>query len=346
MVHRMKYLAGTAALGAIALTATAFAAAAHRPAPTTVQSSALLFNGQVRCSVSLASPAHVGKLLHGWLQLHNLSDRPIQITQYTDDTGLSIKGSDGTTFDTQEPSYGTGGGPPGPISIGAGKTVSQRLGFRVRSSGPLRVTPRCGGTVPGTVGPTGSGQDEGDWTKLPTLHIRVARTAAPRSRRATVADVVAATGPLLDNCRPRVSGVAVDGVLYAPNGATPPMPARCSVRATRERGFYLAQELIVTPPTLKVHVGRPYGQLTWPQRAHGNWVAVSWQFVVTRGGAVPVDSFELYGEKSSKHHEAPDWTWTRSGPSDRYSEPCGGMGAISGGVSPDITWVSACRGAK
>jgi hypothetical protein len=122
------------------------------------------------------------------------------------------------------------------------------------------------------------------------------------------------------------------------------MPARCSVRVTRHRGFDVVQELIVTPRSLKVQIQQPYGLPTWP-RAHGNWESIAWQFVVTRDHAASIVSTTLYGEKTVKHHETPVWTWTRSGPTHRYSEPCvGGIGAIgasSGG--PDVVWVSACR---
>src|SRR5260221_329074 len=117
----MKLLAGAVALGGIALSASAFAAVGHRPAPTTVHSSALLFDGQIRCSVSIETPAHVGQPLRVRVRLHNVSKQPIQITQYGHDTWLVINGSDGRTFDTRmSVGYGHGGPKLHPRTIAAG----------------------------------------------------------------------------------------------------------------------------------------------------------------------------------------------------------------------------------
>jgi hypothetical protein len=338
-----RFAAAAAALGVPVLAASAFAAAAgHRPAPATVHSSALLFGGRVRCSVSIVTPAQVGRPLHVRVRLHNISDQPIDVTQYSNDTWLVVKSADGTRFDTRLAGGFSHGGPRlPPTTIAAGATVSARssLGFPVRWSGPLRITPGCGGRTPSTVGPTD--QEVFASTKLPTLRVRVARSAAPVSRDAAVASVVAASGRLLDNCRPTVPGAAVDGVLYAPKMAAPPMQVRCSVRVTPHRGFDVAQELIVTPGRLKARLRAAYGELTWP-RAHPNWGAIAWQFVVTRDRAVPVVASSLYGEKSVKHRQAPEWVWTRSGPSGGIREPCGGDYSISGGLAPDVVWVSAC----
>jgi hypothetical protein len=324
----MRRLVATTVLGAIALVASAFAAAGHRPAPTSVHSSALLLDGRVRCSVSIATPALVGQPLRVRVRLHNLSDQPVQITLGWHSTWLRIKGSGGRIFDTRDAGgYSHGGPRPFPTTIAAGATVPVRsaLGFRVRWSGPLRITPDCAGT------------------DLPALRVPVARTAAPVSGQAAVAAVIAASGHLLDGCRPSLPGDAVDGVLEEPRGAAPAMPVRCSVRVTRKRGFDVAQELVVTPARLKVHLRRPYGQLTFP-RASGNWEAIAWQFVVTRAGAVPVASSELNGQLTVKHRRAPEWSWTRSGPSNEGTQACiGGLESISGGNGPDVLWVSACR---
>jgi hypothetical protein len=82
---------------------------------------------------------------------------------------------------------------------------------------------------------------------------------------------------------------------------------------------------------------------------HGNWEATSWEFVVTRNRAVTVAENDIYGIKPGKHVHAPDWRWTRSGPtagsggaSCRYASG-GSSGESWGRAGPDILWVSACR---
>jgi hypothetical protein len=265
-------------------------------------------------------------------------------------TWLVTKGSDSATFDTRlAGGWGTGA-LVDPVRIAPGKTLSGSLAFRVRWSGPLEIAPGCGGTVVGPTGakgPTGASGPTDDSKHLGTLHVPVAPTSAPADGRAAVAAVVAASGHLLDNCRPRVPAVAVDGVLNAPDGKAPPMHVRCVVRVTRRQGFDLAQELIVTPPSLNVHLRRAYGQLTWPRR-HGNWEAVAWEFVVTRNRAVTVSEDDIYGIKPGKHGSAIDWQWTRSGPTQgdgggncRFISG-GGSGDSFGGGGPDVVWISAC----
>jgi hypothetical protein len=326
---------------ALLLVASALAATTHATRKS-VHSSVLLFNGRVRCSVSIDTPAEVGQPLRVRFRLHNISHDGIHVIwDVQHDTWLVINGSDGTTFDTRKAGgYGLGGGPLPYTSIAPGGTVaSELLPFRVRWSGPLRITPGCGGE-PQTL--------RSEHKRLPTLHVRVAPTTAPVSERAAVARVVANSGHLLDNCRPQVPGVAVDGVLDAPHGLAPPMHARCMISLSRERGFYDAHELIVTPPSLRVHVSRRYGQVFWP-RNHGTWEAIAWEFVVTQHHAVTVSEDDIYGIKRGKHAEAPHWQWTRSGPVARSKDTTncrfttgGGTGGSWGAGGPNVFWVTAC----
>jgi hypothetical protein len=317
----MKKLAGAIVLGAIALTAATSHAAGRPDAPTTVHSSALVLHGRVRCTATVATPARVGRALQIAFRFHNLSRR----TAVVDGTWLVIKASDGTTYDTRVPLENEKGPIGFGITVAPGATVKRAItNLRVRWSGPLQITPGCG------------------TAELPALHVPVAWTAAPPSGRAAVAAVVAASGHLLDHCRPRIPGVAVDGVLRAPGNAAPPMRARCSVSLTREDGFDVAQELIVTPPGMKVRLEEPYEGLK-SGRQRGNTEAVAWQFVVTRKRALSVYSAEIETMRSAKH-SAQDWVWTRKGPSLGGSGICSGSGEGWGGVSgPDISWVSACR---
>ena len=139
------------------------------------------------------------------------------------------------------------------------------LGLRVRSGGPLHVTPGCG------------------LSTLRPVTVAVTSPGLPTSESAAIGAVVAAAGHLLDHCRPRSSGVAVTGRIDPPSGNAPPLQARCSVTLRREKGFDVAQVLIVTPPSLHgVRVEEPYGTFTRPTPQNHNAEAIAWQFVVTR----------------------------------------------------------------
>jgi hypothetical protein len=113
---------------------------------------------------------------------HNVSKRTVKVGLAPWDVGLVVKAADGTTYDTNKlvaptiPYI-----PPTRLPAGATKTLPG-LGsiVRVRWSGPLRITPACGET------------------RLPVLRIGVTAPGPPPSEQAAVADVVAASGRLLD----------------------------------------------------------------------------------------------------------------------------------------------------
>lgn len=331
----MKLLAGAAALSAIAVAASAVAFAgrtAGEPSrPATVHSSALIFHGRVRCFVSVGTPAQLGRDIRVRFRYRNVSSHAIRVDFQNQGPWLVIKGSDGRKYDTRVGMFFPSTGPVPPRRIAPGKAVTATLlPLRARWSGPLQITPGC------------------NETSLPKVEVAVAQTVAPTSPAAAVATVVAASGHLLDQCRPLAPGVPVDGVLVAPHGAAPPMRARCSVRLVRGRGFYLAQELIVSPPGLQVRVGQPYDGLTWPRRQNRNTEAVAWEFVVTRGVARTVASSAIYTTKRVKHRHAPAWDWVGSGPKGPSDGGgiCWGSGSSGsswGGFGPTVVWVSACH---
>jgi hypothetical protein len=158
-----------------------------------------------------------------------------------------------------------------------------------------------------------------------------------------VNDVVAATGHLLDNCRPSKPGVAVVGRIEAPSGDASPLQARCSIDLQKRRGFYDAQVLVLTPPDLQgVRVEQPYEAVTGATVRNENTQALAWEFIVTRNGATSVSSAN-YATSRRGGRMAPDWFWFSSGPKKSGDFQCGGSGGGSGDANgPDVAFMSAC----
>jgi len=292
-----------------------------------VRSSRLIDSDQVRCTAAVTTPVQVGHVLDVTFRIRNVSRHPVKVPLAHDNLWLVVSGADGTTYDTRAATRATGslGGPyiP-PTTIRAGGTETRHFSYlRVRWSGPLEVTPGC------------------ELTALPP--IRVAVTAAGRpSASMAVADVAAASGHLLDHCRPQTPGVAVIGQIDPPSGDAPPMQARCSLSLEARRGFVVAHLLVVSPPTLQgVHIEQPYERLAWLAQGQ-NAEAVAWEFVVTRDGAISVDSYEVDATKPA-NRMAPDWTWTGSAWQGPGGSRCGGFGGGGGGVTgATVEFVSVC----
>jgi hypothetical protein len=223
---------------------------------------------------------------------------------------------------------------PTTIPPGTTKTVAYVGKYlRVRWRGPLQVTPGC------------------EQTPLAVLPVGVTSPGPPPNDGTAVSDVVAASGHLLDHCRPERAGVAVQGQIFPPSGDTfppsgdtPPMSATCSVSIQNEGQFLVAQTLIASPPDLALgdlHVNQPYEQLSL--RHPSPYEAVAWEFVVTKDGATPVAAAEAEATKPADHM-APDWTWTSSGVQrlGSGSSRCGGSGGSWGGTGPTVEFISAC----
>jgi hypothetical protein len=165
----------------------------------------------------------------------------------------------------------------------------------------------------------------------------------PVSPRIAVAEVVAASGHLLDDCQPQAAGVPVTGRIDPPSGDAPPMRARCSIAFEPRRGFSIAQVLVVTPPSLQgVRIEEPYERLAWLKQGQ-DAEAIAWEFVVTRDGPISVDSFEVDATKSA-NRMAPDWNWTGSdwqGPGDPAA--VAGAAAVA---ARQAQWSSSSRSAR
>jgi hypothetical protein len=190
----------------------------------------------------------------------------------------------------------------------------------VRWAGPLQVTPGC------------------EDTALPPLRVKVTSPGPPPDDQTAIADVVAASGGLLDKCRPQQSGVAVQGEIDGPGGAAPPLEATCSVSVHSEGGFLVAQALVLTPPNLPgVEVRQPH-EVVSLQKLPRPYEAIAWEFVVTKEGAVTVAGTMRDATKVG-NTMAPGWIWTGSRWSGPDKSRCG-FETLSDG--PAVDFITAC----
>jgi hypothetical protein len=269
----------------------------------------------------------VGSPLGLTFVVRNVSNQPARVFLGQGGLWLVVRAADGTTYDTRVPLRSEIGPISLPTTIPAGtsKTVSWVGKYLpVRWRGPLRVTPGC------------------DQSALPVLPVGVKSPGPPADEHAALADVVAASGHLLDHCRPERAGVAVQGQIYPPSGNTPPMAATCSVSIQHEGQFLVAQALIVSPRGLGyAHVSQPYEDISVHHASP--YEAVAWQFVVTKNGATPVAAAEADATKPA-NRMAPDWSWTSSGVQQlgSGSSRCGGSGGSWGGTNPTVEFISVC----
>lgn len=319
----MKRLLATAALLALALTGAASGGRAR--AAGTVSSTRLVQDGHIRITAIVGTPAQVGRPLTVTYRVKNVSKVTRKI-KLPFSPWYVARSPDGTKYDTRIAfrSIGVPYVPPTKLRPGQTVTTSGPV-VRVRWAGPLRVTPGW------------------DSDALPPVRVGVKAPGAP-SRPDAIADVLAKTGHLLDHCAPARSGVAVIGRVDAPEHKAPPLHARCSITLRREPGFFRAQVLVVSPPTLHgVHVQSPYEWLGGLKSGQ-NATAVGWLFVVTRRGAISVDSSSVESTKSHRGG-APGWQWTTSGFLPHAGgTKCGGTGGGGGGPDgPYVEFVSKCR---
>jgi hypothetical protein len=289
----------------------------------TISSSGLFDDGRLRCTAVVAKSVEAGSPLDVTLTVRNISDRTVAVLLRGEGLWLVVRAADGTTYDTRVPLRNEIGGIelPTPLAPGTTQTVDEGKFLPVRWRGPLRVTPGCGKTA------------------LPAVTVAV-NAPGPPDDLAAVADVVAASGHLLDHCRPRLAGVPVQGLIYPPSGKAPPMPATCSVNITREGSFSVADALIVSPPGVGyAHVSQPYEDLSIDHPSP--FEVIAWEFVLTRNGATSVAAAEADATRPA-NRMAPDWRWTGSDWLGPGGGRCGGSGGSGGGSGPDVVFVSVC----
>jgi hypothetical protein len=290
----------------------------------TVSTSRLILGGRVRCTATATTPVEAGHEIAVTFSLRNLSGSTARAPLDEASTRLVLRAGDGTRYDTAAAlrAEGSLGGPyrlPLAIHPGETETLGSQSVF-VRWKGPLHIIPGC------------------DEKPLPPLHVQVSSPGPPPDDRSAVADVVAATGHLLDRCRPQQPGVAVDGEIKPPTGSGPAMEARCSVSLHSEGGFLVAQVLVLIPPNLRgVHVVQPYDTLSF--RKHRRpYESIAWQLVVTRDGAVTVAGFTHDATRAGKRM-APEWSWSGTSWGRPGSARCGYEGFAGG---PTLDLISVC----
>jgi hypothetical protein len=306
-------------------TAAAPSGSRARVSTRTISSSRLILGGRVRCTATVNTPVQAGQELRLRFAFHNVSHRALKVGLAPWDVSFVLRAGDGTRFDSRALVSPTIPYVPATdLAAGATRTLTRAGSVaRVRWKGPLRITPAC------------------EQFRLPVLRMAVTAPGPPPDDRTAVADVVTASGDVLDHCRPQQAGVAVQGQLVAPGGSAPPMDAACSVSIHREGGFLVAQTLIVLPPGLRgVHVGQ-YEQLSLPKRGR-SLEAIAWEFVVTKAGATPVATATQDRSKPGARM-SPDWTWQGSGWHRTGDSRCGGE-FITGGAFADPTaeFISVC----
>jgi hypothetical protein len=322
-------------LGAVLLAAVALAASAcgstHRTGGAatsgpTGSSTRLILDGAVRCTATVTTPVQVGHELGLSVSFHNVSKHTVDVQPGYGGVWAVVRSPDGTTYDTRVPWENRTGPSASAISLDPGATQTERLRYlRIRWEGPLRITPGCGVSA------------------APAVRVAVTSPGLPASAKAAVKDVAAATGHLLDHCRPVSSDVAVTGRIDAPQHSAPPLRTRCSVSLRAEKGFDVAQVIVTTTPEPRhVQLDQLYEQFTSPLNGT-NVMAVAWQFVVTKEGATSVTSADI--ESSKGKGFAPDWQWTSAGPGNRPGGSiCGSTGGGGGGdLGPLVEFVSICR---
>jgi hypothetical protein len=295
--------------------------------------SSRLLHGRVRCTATVESEVQAGQALHVKLVLHNGSRRAFKYSSWVFGAGFTLKAADGTTYVSDGDLVGVPVPPPVPGTIRRGATVIlRRIATPVRWAGPLQITPSCLGKA------------------LPVLRVHVSAPWPRPDESAVVDEVVAASGHLLDHCRPQTPGFPVLGQIDPPSGDAPPLNAQCSLSISREGTFLVAQVLLLSPPGLAgVQIFQPYETL-WPNgkfppglTSSPPYEAIAWEFVVTRDRATPVAAATLAASNDSGLL-VPFFTWSGSGWRAEGTAPCGGTGVAWGGTGPDLDFISACSG--
>ena len=336
----MKRLASVSVLVAFTLGLSAWAGSHRANAGEThsstaiSRSSGLIFGGRIRCIATVRSEVQAGHDVSVKFRFRNVSKRPVKLYLGRGTAWLIVKAAEGTRYDTRVPERGLPVPAPIPTKISPGATKKAgRVEVAVRWKGPLRITPGC--------------EQKG----LPALHVAVASPGPPPDDSTAVSEVVAATGHLLDTCRPQTAGVAVDGEIDAPtSGAAPPMPARCSVSLDSKGSFWVAQVLVLIPPGLQgVTVqqpyevfGPPYGLFSGSPLPPPPYEAIAWQVVVTRDGGLPVAATTADATNdSSTGQMAPSWRWNGTAWVASGTASCGFHG-WQRGKYPTVDFISAC----
>lgn len=299
-----------------------------RGATTVLRSSGLMLQRRVRCTATVSPNVQAGHEVIVKFTLHNNSRRQVEVFAAP---WLVVKAADGTTYDTRVPLEDFSGPPVGGAELRPRATENiGRVGVPVRWPGPLRIIPGCGRKA-----------------LHPVLHVGVLSPGPPPDGNTAVSEVVAASGHLLDQCRPQAPGVPVDGQIDAPvAGAAPPMSARCSISISSEGSFSDAQVLVLIPPGLQgVSIVQPYEFFGPPfafESTPPPFEAIAWEDVVTSEGARSVVSSLADAVGTSPTGKmAPSYTFTGKKWVLTETALCGFHGG-AWGPEPTVEFISVC----
>jgi len=287
--------------------------------------SRLILHGRLRCTARVSSVLQAGHKTGLSFTLHNVTTATVTVALSQGSFAFVLRAAGGMTYDSTIPFEAASGPAPIPTPLPAGATRTfHPADVWVRWAGPVSIQPSCSGIT------------------LPTLRTTVTAPGPTPGATRAIADVVEVAGHLFDKCRPARAGVPVFGTIEPPSGHAPAMRARCSIDLHREGSFWVAQSLVVVPPTLRgVHVSQPYERLTMPAGAISA-EAIAWEFVDTAEGARAVaTSTEDFTKPSGAM--APDWDWTGNRWEGPGGDRCGGQ-LVTGGSSPHATieFISVC----
>ena len=286
------------------------------PSTETLRSSRLLAGGQLRCTASVSAPLEAAQEMNVTFVLRNVSRhrvKGVRFDRFAGSPSLVLNAPDGTTYNAPV-FFGDVRFRARPRTLRRRATLTATVSVVVRWGGPLRVVPECEGKP------------------LPALLVPVLAPGPPSDASSAIAEVVAAAGHLLDQCRPQTPGVPVEGQIDPPSGNAPPMSAQCSVSLSSEGSFWVAQVLVLTPPSLSgMSIGTTYETLPDlpPVSTAPPWEAIAWEFVVTQDVATPVIGASEQAFTASTWSVEWGWTptgWQSAGPGGCEGYPGGGYG--------------------
>jgi hypothetical protein len=290
------------------------------PSTETLRSSRFLSDGRLRCTATVDSPVEAAEEMSVTFVLRNVSKHRVKgvgFDRFAGYPSLVLKAPDGTTYNAPV-HWGDVLSHLRPRTLRRGAVLTAAVSVVVRWDGPLSVVPECEGKP------------------LPTLLVQVLAPGPPSDQSTAIAEVVAAAGHLLDQCRPQTPGVPVEGQINPPSGNAPPLSAQCSISFSSEGSFWVAQVLVLTPPGLSgLSIGTAYETLSYPPplSTPPPWEAIAWEFVVTKDVATPVISASESATTAS--NGVIEWGWTPTG--WQSAGPGGCVGYPGGGYSFGLT---------
>lgn len=288
------------------------------------------FDGRLRCTATF--PHRIwqpGRFTNVEVRLTNLTGHHLSFTRpaaslvFRDEAGRRLG-------DTLPPPFP---GPfPGTVELAPGESTRVDLWkTRLRWSGPLSVTVRCGG---------------GRFSMPPaTIHVAVP-TPQP-SVAAAIDAAVGAPGSPWQVCHPGPNGEPATGIFQTPDGRDlPPLTVLCWATVRTEDGFHVVSLHLVSPDDAPGYVlgeTNPFRIDPEPPDDAPNFLAVRWGFVVTADDVRPYSSVTqvkaLGSGRSVSYTLNPQGVWKVGG-----GGTCGfhGYAWWYSGDGLSIDWITAC----